>query len=1051
MANINIGGRLHSTATGNIVVGANEILDDSINKKQSEINAETYRLVENINNSLENLSPEQTEALSVAEKANNNEIKLGYFECETERDIAAKVITNAAGYILSKGGSIKIKMINDNIASNVTLNINSTGAKTLYYNNELVSPTNTWKNNEIIEVYYDGNNYYANNIECIEKFATGEKIKEVGIDNEPTAESENLIKSRGVYTSLKVLESEINTKITMLENAGYQFAGVATKDTNPNTPDTRVFYIANGKGVYTNFDGINVTENEVCVLYYDTAWHKATTGIASNDKLTELAKATIVSQEAISLPDFVRTAFCSNKATMSFESGYINCNVTVGSTVDLTPQTTTGTSNYCITNCSENTYFYIKDVIGGNMSRLYTFIDSNNKVLAIYPSNIASLAYTGIIKPPKYSAKVIFQRNNKYGNIYQLETINTIAQKDYPISETIGINKDNKFVVSPFMIFHLNGKTIYRPSNSGTILSPSENGFVVYNYSTNAVRFENNSSNILIDDHILAFYSYKEDVWYGGEIIEKNNAILTKRANHIFDLYTGVDASFTNNSVTLAYCLGIINNYHVLHYLRVNGVATKQTFTFNENGYLVYNAKNSSARFVTNYKSITKDELIWIYYKDGVISGGLLYHNYLAYKSSLQIEPSNIVFNRAQQLATIKWKAKNTIPTTSSATGISIGEHIGIPYTSCMEVDKFVGWDVSLKTFMTSANNPYSLLYTEDLNRNTSGYGFTYHGNRGTIGGYMGIVCNIFALYAACLPIPYDTGNWDYLRKIGVIKKLNEQDFKYVEIGDLVWEPGHGSIIVDIKKDNNKNVLSVKWAESVMDFPVINNFTTAQANSRLARNHGIIYRINGINKYLFYERSPFVSVNEESTDSITYNNDICTFAGDYAAFRKGQIIYLNYNLEEVGIWDSIELYKNDTLIDTLTIDVSAHRIDLTSLNLDYGKYKARMKHDNDYSDYTYFEIIDTTVSLSYAGSNMNVAFSSANGNPDYIRLCKIDGGPICIIPLTEEDVSKGIVEFNPQFYISRQGYSAVPGGSYLKVHFSGEYGCVTNEPILTNL
>ena len=216
MANINIGGRLHSTATGNTVAGANEILDDSINKKQSEINAETYRLVENINNSLENLNPEQTEALSVAKKANNNEVKLGYFECETESDIAAKVITNASGYILSKGGSIKIKMINDNIASNVTLNINSTGAKTLYYNNKLVSPTNTWKNNEIIEVYYDGNNYYANNIECIEKFATGEKIKEVGIDDKPTAESENLVKSRGVHTSLKELESETNTKIAGL-------------------------------------------------------------------------------------------------------------------------------------------------------------------------------------------------------------------------------------------------------------------------------------------------------------------------------------------------------------------------------------------------------------------------------------------------------------------------------------------------------------------------------------------------------------------------------------------------------------------------------------------------------------------------------------------------------------------------------------------------------------------------------------------------------------------------------------------------------------------
>lgn len=84
------------------------------------------------------------------------------------------------------------------------------------------------------------------------------------------------------------IESEINTKITRLENAGYQFAGVATKDTNPNTPDAKVFYIANGKGVYTNFDGISVTEDEVVILYYDTAWHKEVTGIASYQNLSEL-------------------------------------------------------------------------------------------------------------------------------------------------------------------------------------------------------------------------------------------------------------------------------------------------------------------------------------------------------------------------------------------------------------------------------------------------------------------------------------------------------------------------------------------------------------------------------------------------------------------------------------------------------------------------------------------------------------------------------------------------------------------------------------------
>lgn len=83
------------------------------------------------------------------------------------------------------------------------------------------------------------------------------------------------------------LNSVLNAMVTTL-GAEYQFAGVATIGTNPGTPDAKVFYIANGKGTYTNFGGLEVTEDDVAVLYWDTAWHKESTGIASQAKLTEL-------------------------------------------------------------------------------------------------------------------------------------------------------------------------------------------------------------------------------------------------------------------------------------------------------------------------------------------------------------------------------------------------------------------------------------------------------------------------------------------------------------------------------------------------------------------------------------------------------------------------------------------------------------------------------------------------------------------------------------------------------------------------------------------
>lgn len=85
----------------------------------------------------------------------------------------------------------------------------------------------------------------------------------------------------------QILNSVLNQMVNIL-GTGYQFAGVATIATNPGTPDAKVFYIANGKGTYEKFGGLEVTEDDVVVLYWDTAWHKVATGIASQAKLSEL-------------------------------------------------------------------------------------------------------------------------------------------------------------------------------------------------------------------------------------------------------------------------------------------------------------------------------------------------------------------------------------------------------------------------------------------------------------------------------------------------------------------------------------------------------------------------------------------------------------------------------------------------------------------------------------------------------------------------------------------------------------------------------------------
>lgn len=130
------------------------------------------------------------------EEGNNGLV--GYYTCTTGGGTAAKTVNDASGYVLSLGGSMKIRFTNRNTASNPTLNINGQGAKTIVYDGSVCSSTNTWADGETVEVYYDGTNFQANNVAGGGNFATGQKVREIGIDNEPVAGSGNLVKSGGI-------------------------------------------------------------------------------------------------------------------------------------------------------------------------------------------------------------------------------------------------------------------------------------------------------------------------------------------------------------------------------------------------------------------------------------------------------------------------------------------------------------------------------------------------------------------------------------------------------------------------------------------------------------------------------------------------------------------------------------------------------------------------------------------------------------------------------------------------------------------------------------
>ena len=98
-----------------------------------------------------------------------------------------------------------------------------------------------------------------------------------------------------------ILQDVLKTMINSL-GVGYQFVGIATPETNPGTPDQRVFWLASTPGDYPNFGGFTVMDGEVAIFRWDTGWHKDFTGAASEEEM--IRRTSII--ETVDFSQFTR-------------------------------------------------------------------------------------------------------------------------------------------------------------------------------------------------------------------------------------------------------------------------------------------------------------------------------------------------------------------------------------------------------------------------------------------------------------------------------------------------------------------------------------------------------------------------------------------------------------------------------------------------------------------------------------------------------------------------------------------------------------------------
>lgn len=369
---------------------------------------------------------------------------------------------------------------------------------------------------------------------------------------------------------------------------------------------------------------------------------------------------------------------------------------------------------------------------------------------------------------------------------------------------------------------------------------------------------------------------------------------------------------------------------------------------------------------------------------------------------------------------------------------------IGVPYSDVAQTRKYVPNNVSLRTFMTAVKNRRSLLYTEELNNNTSKYGMSYQsGNRRC---YFGEVCSGFTAWVMGSKVLYLSGEYQSngVPGLSTVVGGNAETCRPL---DLLWWNGHVGIVSDIFLDDFGNRKFIVISEMTSPFPFRTIYTPEQFNSRMSS--GEIHRWTGWDTIPEPDEARDLSqyLLGDIRQEVAYCPDIMTFAGDYAAFAEGDAIHLNARRN--SIYTGVELYKDDVLLQTIDIaGLSADTIvtpntedwvdvNLTTLNLTYGKYKARLTDGTNTTDYTYFEIIGITMSATKSGNSVIVDFGSANGTPVSIEQVKENGFANTAggkyHPVTDEEVSAGTVTLP-------WGYNSTY--KYLLMLVSGDYGTV---------
>lgn len=346
----------------------------------------------------------------------------------------------------------------------------------------------------------------------------------------------------------------------------------------------------------------------------------------------------------------------------------------------------------------------------------------------------------------------------------------------------------------------------------------------------------------------------------------------------------------------------------------------------------------------------------------------------------------------------------------------------GMIYSSVRIHEKYVGYNVSLETYMTALSNPNSVLYTRPQ-----------HGLGRAMYSYYGNVCSVFVSYACDLPYRTPCAAWPTMEGVTEVDTSRLENLRLCDI--VLNVETHIAIITAIERDIHGKVHRIEVSESTPPKCLAKTYTPEEFRKFWLEDNFRIYRYEGIHNAT-YTPSPYVHLEGDPWLEVPpVNTAFMTDFGNKANYLMEEAVEFSVFEDE---WETIEVSAPDGEVTALPI-VDAKAVFRSSVS---GYHTAVCRKGARVSLPLEFFVVDvhvTTDQASYApGETIRIRFQNTipedeiftmlvNTDNDFVRRRR---------SFTAQEMEAGCVEIPNDL---------APGKYHVKVMARNGYGIYASQ------